>query len=124
MQTIETGFGVNGESNLDLQYAMALVGKNQPVTLYQVGDLPQGMVCLNIYTSSSQPRINMQVHRSIICWTHWMARSAPLRAGTILSKMVYTRIHRPEDIKVLLHTLQIPNITDHTLAFQATTVAL
>ncbi|OCH91087.1 subtilisin-like protein [Obba rivulosa] len=27
------------ESNLDLQYSMGLVGKGQPVTLYQVGDL-------------------------------------------------------------------------------------
>ncbi|KAI0093145.1 subtilisin-like protein [Irpex rosettiformis] len=42
VQTTELGFGVNGESDLDLQYSMALVGKNQPVTLYQVGDLPQG----------------------------------------------------------------------------------
>ena len=33
---------MNGESDLDLQYAMALVGKSQPVTLYQVGDLVEG----------------------------------------------------------------------------------
>lgn len=33
-----SGFVINGESNLDLQFAMALVGKEQPVTLYQVGD--------------------------------------------------------------------------------------
>ncbi|KAI0344783.1 subtilisin-like protein [Trametopsis cervina] len=42
VQTTETGFNVNGESNLDLQFSMALVGKSQPVTLYQVGDIPQG----------------------------------------------------------------------------------
>ncbi|KAI0341890.1 subtilisin-like protein [Trametopsis cervina] len=30
------------ESNLDLMYLMGLVGKRQPVTLYQVGDLEQG----------------------------------------------------------------------------------
>ena len=31
-----TGEDFNGESALDLQYAMALVGADQPVTLYQV----------------------------------------------------------------------------------------
>ncbi|OSC99915.1 subtilisin-like protein [Trametes coccinea BRFM310] len=43
--TIDIGFGgfdVNGESDLDLQYAMALVGKAQPVTLYQTGDDVEG----------------------------------------------------------------------------------
>ncbi|KAI0663745.1 subtilisin-like protein [Cubamyces menziesii] len=35
------GFGYNGESNLDLQYSMSLVGK-QPVTLYQTGDDVEG----------------------------------------------------------------------------------
>ncbi|KAI0775012.1 subtilisin-like protein [Trametes elegans] len=38
-----SGFDVNGESNLDLQYAMSLVGKSQPVTLYQTGDDVEGM---------------------------------------------------------------------------------
>ncbi|KAI0696743.1 subtilisin-like protein [Cytidiella melzeri] len=42
IQTLETGFDVNGESNLDLQYSMTLVGKDVPVTLYQVGDLEEG----------------------------------------------------------------------------------
>ncbi|KAI9066070.1 subtilisin-like protein [Trametes sanguinea] len=36
------GFDVNGESDLDLQYAMTLVGKSQPVTLYQTGDDVEG----------------------------------------------------------------------------------
>ena len=36
------GFGYNGESNLDLQYSMSLVGK-QPVTLYQTGDDVEGL---------------------------------------------------------------------------------
>lgn len=35
------GFGYNGESNLDLEYAMALVYP-QNVTLFQVGDVPEG----------------------------------------------------------------------------------
>ncbi|KAF8217807.1 peptidase S8/S53 domain-containing protein [Mycena galopus ATCC 62051] len=35
-------FNFNGESNLDLEYAMTLVTAKQPVTLYQVGDLEMG----------------------------------------------------------------------------------
>lgn len=45
IQNVQTGFDFNGESNLDLQYAMNLVnfaGYKQNVTLYQVGDIPQG----------------------------------------------------------------------------------
>lgn len=42
VQTTQTGFGFNGESNLDLQYAMGLLGKQQPVRLYQIGDEVQG----------------------------------------------------------------------------------
>lgn len=36
-QTFEQGFGYNGESDLDLEYAMTLVNP-LPVILYQVGD--------------------------------------------------------------------------------------
>ncbi|PSR75788.1 hypothetical protein PHLCEN_2v8905 [Hermanssonia centrifuga] len=42
VQAIEEGFDLNGESDLDLQYSMALVGKSQPVTLYQTGDEIEG----------------------------------------------------------------------------------
>ena len=41
VQTFATGFRYNGESDLDLEYAMSLVYP-QEVTLYQVGDLVQG----------------------------------------------------------------------------------
>ena len=41
VQTSQQSFGFNGESDLDLQYAMALVNP-QPVTLYQVGDIVEG----------------------------------------------------------------------------------
>lgn len=41
-QTLFQGFSVNGEADLDLQYAMALVGATQNVTLYQAGDLYEG----------------------------------------------------------------------------------
>jgi hypothetical protein len=40
-QTTDTGFQYNGESDLDLEYAQALVGK-QTLTLYQVGDVVEG----------------------------------------------------------------------------------
>lgn len=41
VQTEEEGFEFNGESDLDLEYAMTLVNP-QKVTLYQVGDLIEG----------------------------------------------------------------------------------
>ncbi|RFU29102.1 hypothetical protein B7463_g7233, partial [Scytalidium lignicola] len=41
IQTEASSFDLNGESNLDLEYAMALVGPQQ-VTLYQVGDPIEG----------------------------------------------------------------------------------
>ena len=41
-QTQHQGFEYNGESNLDLQYGMGLVGPSQTVTLYQVGDTVEG----------------------------------------------------------------------------------
>lgn len=53
VQTNQTGFDYNGESNLDLQYSMTLVGGAQPVTLYQAGDdVEGGCGCMSI---SSQP---------------------------------------------------------------------
>lgn len=39
----EVSFNINGESNLDLEYAMSLVTSKQNVTLYQVGDLIEGL---------------------------------------------------------------------------------
>ncbi|KAF9228451.1 hypothetical protein BS17DRAFT_877685 [Gyrodon lividus] len=41
-QTESQGFDYNGESDLDLQYGMGLVGETQQVTLYQVGDMAEG----------------------------------------------------------------------------------
>lgn len=41
VQTTQQSFQYNGESDLDLEYAMTLVNP-QPVTLYQVGDLIEG----------------------------------------------------------------------------------
>ncbi|KIJ65932.1 hypothetical protein HYDPIDRAFT_187022 [Hydnomerulius pinastri MD-312] len=42
VQTQYVGFNYNGESNLDLEYAMTLVTAAQEVTLYQVGDMVEG----------------------------------------------------------------------------------
>ncbi|PCH35494.1 subtilisin-like protein [Wolfiporia cocos MD-104 SS10] len=42
IQTNQTGVAYNRESNLDLQYAMTLVGGSQPVQLYQAGDDVEG----------------------------------------------------------------------------------
>lgn len=39
----EVSFDTNGESDLDLEYAMNLVTSKQNVSLYQVGDLVQGL---------------------------------------------------------------------------------
>lgn len=36
-------FGTNGEADLDLQYGMAIANP-QPITLYQAGDLPEGLL--------------------------------------------------------------------------------
>ena len=41
VQTTQQSFDFNGESDLDLEYAMTLVNP-QPVTLYQAGDLVEG----------------------------------------------------------------------------------
>lgn len=41
-QTEYQGFSYNGESDLDLQYGMGLVGPSQIVTLYQAGDMVEG----------------------------------------------------------------------------------
>ncbi|CCM06013.1 uncharacterized protein FIBRA_08256 [Fibroporia radiculosa] len=42
LQTEFTNFSYNGESDLDFQYSMALVGSKQPVNLYQAGDMVEG----------------------------------------------------------------------------------
>ncbi|PCH45047.1 subtilisin-like protein [Wolfiporia cocos MD-104 SS10] len=41
-QTSFAGISINGEADLDVQYAMALVGPTQNVTVYQVGDTVEG----------------------------------------------------------------------------------
>ncbi|KAL9096032.1 MAG: hypothetical protein Q9165_001554 [Trypethelium subeluteriae] len=53
IQTNQTGFDFNGESNLDLEYAMALVSP-QPVTLYQTGDTVMGASFNNLLDAFDQ----------------------------------------------------------------------
>ena len=50
-QTTYQDSSLNGESALDLQYSMTLVTGNQPVTLYQAGDMEMGGIVLS-YTIS------------------------------------------------------------------------
>ena len=54
LQTDYEGFDYNGESDLDLQYSMALVGKQQPVTLYQAGDMEEGTYFLRMMLPSER----------------------------------------------------------------------
>ncbi len=56
IQGAQSSFNDNGESNLDLQYAMSLVGKSQPVTLYQAGDFVEGLFILLHQIGSSENR--------------------------------------------------------------------
>ena len=51
-----TGAEYNAESDLDLQYAMTLVGKSQSVTLYQVGDIFEGKVVPRVMCTYSSSR--------------------------------------------------------------------
>jgi tripeptidyl-peptidase-1 len=56
VQNIDRGFAFNGESDLDLEYTMNLVnflGYVQKITLYQVGDLIEG---ISISSHSLSPR--------------------------------------------------------------------
>jgi tripeptidyl-peptidase I len=66
IQTNQTGFGFNAESNLDLQYAMALVTAAQAVTLYQVGDISSSQLCyyrgVNHVDKSLYHRLEFQHH--------------------------------------------------------------
>lgn len=65
VQTNRTGFNQNGESNLDLQFAMALVGKGEPVTLYQVGDLQEGVFVSAWYYSEAYAYFRPCIRRII-----------------------------------------------------------
>ena len=52
-QTTEQSFDFNGESDLDLEYAMALTNP-QPITLLQTGDTVEGQDT-PFYTEYSSP---------------------------------------------------------------------
>jgi hypothetical protein len=51
VQNTQQGFQFNGESDLDLQYAMSLVTAKQEVTLYQVGDEVQGAIVASLLSA-------------------------------------------------------------------------
>ena len=104
-QTTMQSFNTNGESDLDLQYSMTLVGKTQPVTLYQVGDLIEG-------EDISYPSMDiiwltqayLQVVRSITCWTRSMLPFVHSRAETIQAWMasIQTPLTKRELSKVVV----------------------
>lgn len=50
VQTTDESFDDNVESDLDLEFAMALVGAQQNVTLFQTGDLEAGTFGLPLAT--------------------------------------------------------------------------
>ena len=73
-QTSFGGFSINGEANLDLEYAMALVGPTQNVTLYQVGDLVEGMFSCT-----------MEEWRLTSC--RWIVQQLPRCPGRIILRL-------------------------------------
>lgn len=88
-QTEYEGFGENGESDLDLQYSMSLVGPKQTVTLYQAGDLYEGMSstsCL-FETIRKHNLCSPQAPRSATSSMHSMPHTARSRAETTRSLM-------------------------------------
>lgn len=92
VQTTNQSFDLNGESNLDLQYAMALVDP-QPITLYQVGDLEEGMYFPSSIPTSAEGR--EQGGRSTICWTRLTVRTAHPRAATTRRRTASTLTRFP-----------------------------
>ena len=64
VQTTDESFDDNVESDLDLEFAMALVGPQQNVTLLQTGDLEEGASALPP-SNSLRPRA-----KHYICLVH------------------------------------------------------
>lgn len=68
---------------------MALLGKRQPITLYQVGDLPQGLA--SAFSDVTQADLSLvQVLRLTTYSTVSMLRTALSRAEMILYRMAFT----------------------------------
>lgn len=88
-QTEYQGFGENGESDLDLQYSMSLVGPEQTVTLYQAGDLYEGMSSTSYLFETMHKHIfcSSQALRSATSSMHSMPHTARSRAETTRSSM-------------------------------------
>jgi hypothetical protein len=103
VQQTNQRFAYNGESNLDLVYAMGIVGKTQPIALYQVGDLQIGMSSLPFFscmhtaplTEGMTPRLTacilipldtvMHKHISISYGTTRQTSPDDMRPGSALS---------------------------------------
>lgn len=100
VQSNQTGFDYNGEPNLDLEYAMSLVGPKQPVTLYQTGDDVEGILFAPIHYVCGINRHNRtQAPRSTTSSMPWMRLTAHMRA-------VMTR-QRMESIQTLTEDMKV-----------------
>lgn len=98
VQTNRTGFRYNAESNLDLQYAMSLVTK-QNITLYQAGDNVKGLLCPNFFSARSRELIDKALP-STICSMLSMDPTAPSMVVTTQRKTPLTPILPEVDTKV------------------------
>lgn len=76
---------------------MNLVTSKQKVTLYQVGDLPEGnlTICSQFFEDAYSNRSCLQGHPSITFSMPWTVHSARLRVVMIHSTMGYILIHCP-----------------------------
>jgi hypothetical protein len=89
VQTEQTGFVYNGESNLDIGYAQALVGK-QNITLYQVGDPIQG-ASFNNFLFVSSTTAPLPSNDLLILATQSTAPTAHSKAVITLTTMLSIR---------------------------------
>jgi tripeptidyl-peptidase-1 len=92
VQQTNKGFAYNGESNLDLEYGMGLVGKTQPVTLYQVGDLTMGMPSHLLFLVHTSHGFLCQALPSTTSLTPSTPPTAPLTEGMTPLMMAGIRI--------------------------------
>lgn len=99
---------------------MALAGKDQEVTLYQVGDDVEGNHVW--YHGLSSNYFCPKVPRSIIFSMHWTVPTAHSKAGTMPRMMVYIPIRM--DTKVSIRSFCFFAIYDNVESEQEMTAEL
>lgn len=104
LQTQVQNFAYNGESDLDLEYAMNLVGVQQNITLYQVGDLVQGRMLRELLRpctlTSQRSRLSLQAPHLTTSLMPLTGRTVRSRGATISIKTPITPTLRLVDGKV------------------------